>query len=166
MRADDFTSATMNLSLDSIANKAGKGYIRSLHSTRRWSRQQASRYIEQAMLNVGCGSIQLVSGQGAQPKGVAPANHYDIVVDGAARILSIARFFGYDIGSDMECGYKTGFRLKGLRVLTEFEGKSFAELSPAEQASFMNCGVAVVSSRGKGNAEALAGELRSLFYGG
>lgn len=81
-----------------------------------WARRRKSRYIESLIL--GLPIPQIILAERKEKRGSY------LVLDGKQRLLSILQFTGNDSGSK-----NNNFRLQGLEVLNDFNGKTFSDIN-------------------------------------
>jgi len=81
-----------------------------------WARRRKSRYIESLIL--GLPIPQIILAERKEKRGSY------LVLDGKQRLLSILQFTGNDSGSK-----NNNFRLQGLEVLDDFNGKTFSDIN-------------------------------------
>jgi hypothetical protein len=94
-----------------------------------WDGTKASRLIESLLLDIPIPVVYLAE---------EPTNNKQVVVDGQQRLTSIASY----IGGKFPDG--RGFKLNGLQVLKEFNGKSFKELPEDKQDAIQNQSLRVI----------------------
>lgn len=104
---------------ETIVNQLKKGNIDLNPKFQRrnaWSQINKSRFIESLILGLPIPQIIL-----AEKKDLKGSY---IVIDGKQRLLTIRSFFADEINDEF-----TTFKLKGLNILTQLNGKSFKDLS-------------------------------------
>lgn len=93
-----------------------------------WKIEQASRLIESFLMGLPVPQVFLYVNDDDQLE----------VIDGQQRIKSVAYFFDGFFGEEDSRGRKQVFKLKGLSERSEYNGKTFKELSPKDQRKLRN----------------------------
>lgn len=126
----DISVAPSDPTLELLASQVGRGDIIIPFYQRNyvWKIEQASRLIESFLMGLPVPQVFLY------------VNDEDLleVIDGQQRILSVKYFFDGFFGEPDNQDRRVIFKLKGLSERSEYNGKSFAELSPRDQRKLRN----------------------------
>lgn len=93
-----------------------------------WKIEQASRLIESFLMGLPVPQVFLYVNSDDQLE----------IIDGQQRIMSVRYFFEGYFGEQDSHGRRTVFKLKGLSERSEYNGKTFLELSPRDQRRLKN----------------------------
>lgn len=126
----DISVSPSDPSLELLANQVVRGDIIVPFYQRKyvWKIEQASRLIESFLMGLPVPQVFLY------------VNSEDLleIIDGQQRIMSVKYFFEGFFGEADPQGKRQVFRLKGLSERSEFNGKSFSDLSPKDQRKLRN----------------------------
>ncbi|MDX2143066.1 MAG: DUF262 domain-containing protein [Rhodospirillaceae bacterium] len=116
--------------LELLAAQVGRGDIIIPFYQRRyvWKIEQASKLIESFLMGLPVPQIFLYVNDDSKLE----------VIDGQQRIMSVKYFFEGFFGEPDNQSRRLVFRLKGLSERSEYNGKTFEELSPRDQRKLKN----------------------------
>lgn len=119
-----------DLSLELIAQKVAQGDIIIPFYQRKfvWKIEQASRLVESFLMGLPVPQVFLYVNEDDQLE----------VIDGQQRLMSVKYFIEGFFGDEDDKGRKQIFKLKGLSERSDFNGKTFKDLSAKEQRKFRN----------------------------
>lgn len=126
----DISVSPADPTLELLAKKVRDGDIIVPFYQRRyvWKIEQASRLIESFLMGLPVPQVFLYVNDDDQLE----------IIDGQQRIMSVTYFFEGYFGETDEKGKRQVFRLKGLSERSEYNGKTFAELSQRDQRRLRN----------------------------
>lgn len=126
----DISVAPSDPTLELLANQVTRGDIIVPFYQRKyvWKIEQASRLIESFLMGLPVPQVFLY------------VNDEDLleVIDGQQRIMSVKYFFDGLFGEADNQNRRQIFKLKGLSERSEYNGKTFNELSPRDQRKLRN----------------------------
>jgi hypothetical protein len=126
----DISVAPSDPTLELLAAQVTRGDIIVPFYQRKyvWKIEQASRLIESFLMGLPVPQVFLY------------VNDEDLleVIDGQQRIMSVKYFFDGYFGEPDNQNRRTIFKLKGLSERSEYNGKTFLELSPRDQRKLKN----------------------------
>lgn len=126
----DISVSPSDPTLELLAQKVGNGDIIIPFYQRKyvWKIEQASRLIESFLMGLPVPQVFLYVNEDDQLE----------VIDGQQRIRSVAYFFEGYFGEEDNQGRRQKFKLKGLSERSEYNGKTFSELSARDQRKLRN----------------------------
>jgi uncharacterized protein with ParB-like and HNH nuclease domain len=126
----DISVSPADPTLELLANKVAQGDIIVPFYQRKyvWKIEQASRLIESFLMGLPVPQVFLYVNDEDQLE----------IIDGQQRIMSVKYFFEGYFGEADQQGRRQVFRLKGLAERSEYNGKTFAELSTRDQRRLRN----------------------------
>ena len=126
----DISVSPSDPTLELLAQKVQNGDIIIPFYQRKyvWKIEQASRLIESFLMGLPVPQVFLYVNEEDQLE----------VIDGQQRIRSVAYFFEGYFGEEDNKGRRQKFKLKGLSERSEYNGKTFTELSPRDQRKLRN----------------------------
>lgn len=126
----DISVSPSDPTLELLASQVERGDIIIPFYQRRfvWKIEQASKLIESFLMGLPVPQVFLYVNDEGQLE----------VIDGQQRIKSVTYFFGGYFGEPDHNNKRQVFRLKGLSERSEYNGKTFAELSPRDQRKLRN----------------------------
>lgn len=126
----DISVSPSDPSLELLAQQVERGDIIIPFYQRKyvWKIEQASRLIESFLMGLPVPQVFLYVNDEDQLE----------VIDGQQRIRSVAYFFEGLFGEEDNKGKRTTFKLKGLSERSEYNGKTFKELSSKDQRRLRN----------------------------
>ena len=126
----DISVSPSDPSLELLAQQVERGDIIIPFYQRKyvWKIEQASRLIESFLMGLPVPQVFLYVNDEDQLE----------VIDGQQRIRSVAYFFEGLFGDEDNRGKRQIFKLKGLSERSEYNGKTFKELSPKDQRKLRN----------------------------
>lgn len=157
----DITVSPSDPQLSTLSRQIAEGDIIIPFYQRRyvWKIQQASKLIESFLMGLPVPQVFLYQ------------NDDEIleVIDGQQRIMSVHYFLTGYFGEIDTHGKKTVFKLKGLSERSEYNNKTFEELSPRDQRRLRNSTLRAINIRQltpKGGAESVFHIFERLNTGG
>lgn len=126
----DISVAPSDPTLELLSNKVLSGDILVPFYQRKfvWKIEQASRLIESFLMGLPVPQVFLYVNEDDQLE----------IIDGQQRIMSVKYFFeGYFNEADPQ-GKRQVFKLKGLSERSEYNGKTYAQLTPRDQRRLKN----------------------------
>jgi hypothetical protein len=126
----DISVAPTDPTLELLANKVINGEIVVPFYQRKyvWKVEQASRLIESFLMGLPVPQVFLYVNEEDQLE----------IIDGQQRIMSVKYFFEGYFGEADAQGKRQVFRLKGLSERSEYNGRTFLELTPRDQRRLKN----------------------------
>lgn len=126
----DISVSPADPTLELLANKMEDGDIIVPFYQRKyvWKIEQASRLIESFLMGLPVPQVFLYVNDEDQLE----------IIDGQQRITSVKYFFEGYFGESDNQGRRQVFKLKGLSERSEYNGKTFKELSPRDQRRLKN----------------------------
>lgn len=126
----DISVSPSDPTLEFLAHKVKNGDILIPFYQRKyvWKIEQASRLIESFLMGLPVPQVFLYVNEDDQLE----------VIDGQQRIRSVAYFFEGYFGDEDNLGRRQKFKLKGLSERSEYNGKTFEELSARDQRKLRN----------------------------
>ena len=126
----DISVSPADPTLELLANKVTNGDIIVPFYQRKyvWKIEQASRLIESFLMGLPVPQVFLYVNEEDQLE----------IIDGQQRIMSVKYFFEGYFGEADQHGRRQVFRLKGLSERSEYNGKTFSELSARDQRRLRN----------------------------
>lgn len=126
----DISVSPIDPSLELLANKIiSKEIIIPFYQRRYvWKIEQASKLVESFLMGLPVPQIFLHVNDSEELE----------VIDGQQRIMSIKYFFEGYFGEEDAKGKRQVFKLKGLSELSDYNDKTFSELSPKDQRRLKN----------------------------
>lgn len=126
----DISVSPSDPSLELLAQQVERGDIIIPFYQRKyvWKIEQASRLIESFLMGLPVPQVFLYVNDDDQLE----------VIDGQQRIRSVAYFFEGFFGEEDNKGKRQTFKLKGLSERSEYNGRTFKELSPRDQRKLNN----------------------------
>lgn len=126
----DISVSPSDPSLELLSNQVARGDIIVPFYQRRyvWKLEQASRLIESFLMGLPVPQVFLYVNQEDKLE----------VIDGQQRIMSVKYFFEGFFGEPDALDRRQIFKLKGLSERSEYNGKTFSELSPRDQRKLRN----------------------------
>jgi hypothetical protein len=126
----DISVAPSDPTLELLATQVTRGDIIVPFYQRKyvWKIEQASRLIESFLMGLPVPQVFLY------------VNNDDVleVIDGQQRIMSVKYFFEGLFGEEDNQNRRQVFKLKGLSERSEYNGKTFSELTPRDQRKLRN----------------------------
>lgn len=126
----DISVSPADPTLELLASKVGKKEIIVPFYQRKyvWKIEQASRLIESFLMGLPVPQVFLYVNDEDQLE----------IIDGQQRIMSVKYFFDGYFGDPDNQGRRQIFKLKGLSERSDYNGKTFDELSPRDQRRLHN----------------------------
>lgn len=126
----DISVSPTDPTLELLANKMNEGDIIVPFYQRKyvWKIEQASRLIESFLMGLPVPQVFLYVNDDDQLE----------IIDGQQRITSVKYFFEGYFGDQDNQGKRQVFKLKGLAERSEYNGKTYKELSPRDQRRLKN----------------------------
>ena len=126
----DISVSPADPTLELLANKVQSNDIIVPFYQRKyvWKIEQASRLIESFLMGLPVPQVFLYVNDDDQLE----------IIDGQQRIMSVKYYFEGYFGETDSQGRRQVFRLKGLSERSEYNGKTFSELSPRDQRRLRN----------------------------
>lgn len=126
----DISVSPADPTLELLSNKVHQGDIIVPFYQRKyvWKIDQASRLIESFLMGLPVPQVFLYVNDEDQLE----------IIDGQQRIMSVKYFFEGYFGESDSSGKRQVFRLKGLSQRSEYNGKTFSELSARDQRRLRN----------------------------
>ncbi|MBK9562682.1 MAG: DUF262 domain-containing protein, partial [Micavibrio sp.] len=135
----DISVAPSDPTLELLAQQLGKSDIIIPFYQRKyvWKIEQASRLIESFLMGLPVPQVFFY---------VNNENQLE-VIDGQQRMMSVKYFFEGYFGEEDSKGARQVFKLKGLSERSEYNGKTFEQLSPKDQRKLRNSTLRAISIR-------------------
>ena len=132
----DISVSPSDPTLELLANKVQQGDIIVPFYQRKyvWKIDQASRLIESFLMGLPVPQVFLYVNDDDQLE----------IIDGQQRIMSVKYFFEGYFGETDSQGKRQVFKLKGLSERSEYNGKTFAELSTRDQRRLRNASLRAI----------------------
>ena len=126
----DISVSPSDPSLELLSQQIGRGDIIIPFYQRRyvWKIEQASKLIESFLMGLPVPQVFLYVNNDDQLE----------VIDGQQRLLSVKYFMDGLFGDEDDQGRRQVFKLKGLAERSEYNGKTFTDLSSRDQRKFRN----------------------------
>ena len=126
----DISVSPSDPSLELLAQQIERGDIIIPFYQRKyvWKIEQASRLIESFLMGLPVPQVFLYINADDQLE----------VIDGQQRLMSVKYFLDGYFGAEDDRGRRTVFKLKGLSERSEYNGKTFTDLSVKDQRRFRN----------------------------
>lgn len=135
----DISVSPSDPSLELLSQKIGRSDIIIPSYQRRyvWKIEQASKLIESFLMGLPVPQVFLYVNDEDQLE----------VIDGQQRLMSVHYFFEGFYGEEDDHGRRQIFKLKGLAERSEYNGKTFAELSQRDQRKLRNATLRAINIR-------------------